>query len=805
MIRNYFKIAFRVFAKEKANYAINSIGLALGIAVLLFILIYVQDEYSVDSYHSKADRIYRVYEKDNTKKNDAQYQSLISHQVAGALKSEFPEIEETANLIYLGTNSLKYGDNLFDEKNYTATSPSIFKIWDFEVVEGNLNREINGSALLVLTETCAKKLFGNESAVGKYVYSFRRFETIEVMAVIKDMPKNSSYQFSSLYVSNYDHWGSLNFFNARWLKDWDDRIVMTWLLLKESANTASIMKKKEAFLQKHYKEGIRDKHDFYLQNIKNFHFQSKHINYEDWGPPITLPFNNKTYVNVILLVGILIIIISGLNYVNLSSVQAIKRSKEAGVRTAIGASRKQLIQQLYAESFITTLLAYLLAITIIMLSLNQFNSFVDKAFSLKTIFSIWPYHAIIFVTVWLASSIIPSIHFATSGNLMLMKKAFVFKGDKLRKGFLAFQYCISLMLIIGTIVLLKQLRYVQSKDIGFNKDKLMTLEVSRGPVRSHFKTISQTLTANSNISEVSASSSVPFDPWSLNTVGITKNLGQDPQDIFHFGVDENWLSTYGITLVEGRNFSGNVDADVDDIIINEKAVTAFNLTDNPIGKTVYLTGRDTVKVNVIGIVKDIHFQSLYDEIKPMVLTCWSNPFWRIGNLTVKYSGNPAVALKQLEAIQKEYEPERPANIFFMDKEAERFYKADNKRSRLLLLATIVSILVALFGLFGIINFTAEILVKEISIRKVLGAKYADIVKLLIKDYVIILVGVIVIAIPIAYAVLNKWLNNFTYRIDLTPKIFITALVLILIASSITILFKILKLLRLNPIVKLKEE
>jgi len=275
MLKSYIKIGWRQLMLKKVTSSVKIGGLALGMVVFFLILLYHQYEYSIDRYHSKADRIFRVYEKTDADEEGGQYQGLVSHMLAGALEAEFPEIELTANMIFLGTNTLRFGDNLFREKNYTAVSPAIFKIWDFEILEGDPSQMPRGAAGLVLTESGAKRLFGDEPALGKYVYSHQRFGEIEVVGIIKDMPDNSTFQFNSIYVTNYEQWGSLSFFNERWLKLWDERIVTTWVLLKENAVAEAILENKDRFLEKYYDEEIRHKHDFFLQNIQDLHLDHR--------------------------------------------------------------------------------------------------------------------------------------------------------------------------------------------------------------------------------------------------------------------------------------------------------------------------------------------------------------------------------------------------------------------------------------------------------------------------------------------------------------------------------------------------
>lgn len=801
-IYNYTKVYFRRFRKETTHYLVNTLGLAMGFAVLFFILMYVYDEHHIDSYHAKSDRIYRVLET-TTRDGETRVYSLTANPLAQALKDEYPEIEQAARMVYLGSGGLRYGVNEFHDRNYVFSTKELFDILDFNITKGDPYREFSGIAAVALNETSARKLFGEEDPIGKLVDLPGKVDGVEVIAVYEDMPKTSTYQFNTVYLSHFDQFPSGY---GQWFGSWDSRGMTTWALFKENTDPETVMAKRMGFMEKYYTEELQDQHEFSFQPITDMHLGSSHLSTYGSEPLLQIPYTNRQFVSILLMIGIFVIIIASLNYINLSSVQALKRTLEAGIRKVNGATVGQLRFQLFVETFLTLFIAYSLSIALLVMFHSRFLALSDKAIPLERFFAVnlLSYHALAFITIWILSSLIPAIYYSKlNRSISLLKNVFTGKGDLLRKSFVVIQYGISMCLIIGSIVLYRQLNYVQTKDLGFKNERLVTLDINGGSARRNAKNIVNALKSDANVVNATTSSRVPGEWKYIPTVSLSTDK-TNPIDATHYGADENWLDTYSMELVSGQNFSGSDASDTLKIIINEKAVEALGL-EQPIGQMLWVEEDTISKMQVIGVVRNFHFESLHEPLTPMILTSWNNPVLGIDYFTVKYKDNPRDVIAHIEKVQKQYAPENPAEINFLDERWERYYKADQSRSYLILVATIISIIISAFGLFGLVNFTAERKTKEVGIRKVLGASIANILRVILKDYVVLLLIALVMSVPVAYYVLSDWLSDFAYRIDLSVWIFLMSFVFVLTISFVTVVSRVLRLAKANPVNSLRYE
>ncbi len=803
-LKNYIKVYFRRFRKETTHYLVNILGLAMGLAVLFYILIYVYDEHNIDAYHSKSDRIYRVLEKRTGEDGEVAHYAATSNMLFEALKNDLPEVQETARMIYLGSGGLKYEETLFNDRQYAFASESIFRILDFEITVGDPYKEFNGPVGVVLNESTARRLFRDEEPVGKLVDLPGKAEGVEVLAVYKDLPKNSTYQFNTIYVSHFEQFpGNM----GAWFSTYESRGMSTIALLKENANPEDILAKKEAFLAKYFDEESRPLHDFYFQPITDMHLGSTHL--QEWGtePLLALPYSRPEFVTIILLIGLFVIVVAALNYINLSSVQALKRTLEAGIRKVNGATVGQLRFQLVVETFLTLFIAYAMAVGLLVLFRGQFLELANKSIALEQFFTadLLMYHGIVFFTILILSSLIPALYYSKlNRTLILAKNVFSGKGDLLRKTFVVVQYGISLCLIIGSIVLYRQLNYVQTKDLGFDNDRLLTLDINSGAARRNFRGIVEGLKSHSSIENASTSSRVPGEWKYVPSVGLSQNKSEEKVMATHYAVDANWVDTYSMEIVQGRNFSGIPSSDTLKLVINEAAVKALGL-DDPIDQMLWIEEDTIAKMQVIGVVKDFHFESLHETLGPVALTSWNNPIFPIDYFTIRYKDDPQAAIAQIEEVQRQFDPDTPAEINFLDERWERYYKSDMTRSNLILVATVISIIVSAFGLFGLINFTAERRTKEVGIRKVLGASIPNILKVILKDYVLLLAVALLIAAPISYYLLSNWLADFAYRINLSVWIFLFAFLSVLMISFGTVVSRVYRLAKTNPVKSLRYE
>lgn len=800
---NYTKVYFRRFRRETTHYLVNISGLTLGFMVFYFSLIYVLDERSIDGYHTKADRIFRVIEKSQEDDGNHHY-SAVSNALGSALANEYPEIESRANLFYIGSSSLKKGDVHFTERNYAITDRKIFDILDFELVSGDPRRDFSGELAVVLSQSTATRLFGAENPVGQVLEISDMSTTVEVMAVMEDMPKNSSYQFNALYLANFHLWGEG--WN-RWLTSWERRDMTTLVLLQEGTSSESILAKKANLLEKYLEEPVRKKHDFYFQPISEMHLHSTNLESSSREPIMAIAYSNNQFLVVILLIGLVVLVLAALNFINLSSVQALKRAKEAAIRKVNGATTGQLQVQLFVETFITLGLATLLAFICMGICYDWMMQISGKSIPFGHFFTRELIQTItgVFVVIWILSSLIPALYFSRLSRASLaIKSAFAGRGDLLRKAFITTQYAISLTLIIGSLVIYRQLNYISTKDLGFKMDQLLTLDINSGTARKNAELIKRELEESPDILSASTSSRVPGEWKDIEMATLALVQNEPILNAYHYAADEKWLKTYEMELKMGRNFTGQGHSDSLKVLLNETAVNRLGLTD-PIGQELWVATDSLMKMEVVGVIRDFHFESLHKQMEPVFITQTNNPIESIDYFTIKYTGNLPEVLSHIESVQQRFDPLTPPEINFLNDKWARYYKADQSRSNLILIATIISILISSFGLFGLVNFTAERKTKEIGIRKVMGASVPSILRLILRDYVLLLVIALIIAVPLAFWFLSSWLNGFAYRIELHPGFIGIAFGLIALVSFLTVFFKVRKLAESNPISALRTE
>lgn len=804
LFKNYTKIYFRRFRKETSHYLVNIFGLGLGFTILFYILMFVHDEQNMDKFHSKKDRIYRVVNEVMEEDGKHNYLS-IPGPMADALKQEFPAIEETAHFTYTGSQVLAVGDNRLADREWAIVTNSIFNILDIEIIRGDPMKSINGSAGVVLTEDLAMRLFGRVDVVGE-VLDESNFENVEVLAIMKEMPRNSSYRFNNLYVvDDYEQWseGFRNFINS-----WDRRFAQTLTLFKEGTSPKDITGLKGDFIEKYLPEENREGFDFHFQKFADIHLGSSGIETGGMNPRLSIPYSDRKFVSMIMMMGLLVIFIAALNYVNLSSVQALKRTLEASMRKINGANNKHLVIQLFYETFLTILIAYAVATLLIILFFPYFLQVSKKNFDLSLLYSVElvPFHILTLLTIWVVSAMLPALYYAKlKRSLLILKNAFSGRGDLLRKALVGVQYTLSIFLIIGSLVIYRQLDYVQSKDLGFDKEQLIVLDINSGTARRSFSEIVQGIKSSANVVNASTSSRVPGEWKNIPTAMLSTSLSDQPIEASHYGADQFWLDTYKMELKEGKNFTGAVKTDSLSIIINDATASILELGE-PLGVSIWvMNNRDSVKMKVIGVIEDFHYESLYQPIGPVVITSWNNHIRSIDYFTIRYSGNPKETLEHIEAVNATFDPETPAEINFLDDQWNRFYEAEQSRASIILIASVISIIISAFGLFGLINFTVERKTKEIGIRKVMGASFGNITKLVLMDYLVLLIISLVVAAPISWWLFKDWLSDFAYRINLSADLFIIAFMVVLLISFTTVLARIFKIAKSNPVTSIRYE
>ncbi len=799
MLKNYFKVALRNIQKQKAFSFINIFGLAVGIAAFWLITLYVTDEWSYDRHNTRADRVFRVVQHGqwNGGKFDL---AITSPPYAPTLKAEFPQVEEAIRVNFEGGGNITYRDKKLNEGGMLFTDAAFFKVFTHQFLYGDATTALQKSQSIVLTKTLAENIFGDAAKALNQLIQVDGNATT-VTGVIADVPLNSHFTFKALRsMPTADNGATGN---------WGDSGLYTYLLLKNPGDNKQIEAMGESFFNRHIKADLGPM-DFKLelQALTDIHLHSN-LGYEIGSN------GNITYVYVFGITALLILIIAIINYVNLTTARSSIRIKEVGVRKVIGSDRSQLMALFFVECIVLTFIATIIALGIIYFTLPYFNSLSGKTLVLlqfgaaKTI--------IIFAAFALSTGVFcgiyPALFLSGFKTIPAMKGQLgnQFSTILFRKSLVTFQFVVTIIMISASVIIYKQLNYFSNKDLGFNKAQTLTFHINNRDVRGQLDPLKQQLLQNPNIESVG----VAGNPIGNNNIGGGDfNLGPDGKPtsgskiVQNLTIDADFIPTLQIKMAAGRNFSAANLTDVKDaIIVNETLVKDLGWT-NAVGKQVR-TGVDQkgniITQTIIGVVKDFNTYSLQHKISPMVLNMPAtagdkdNLYIRIGR------GNVQASLDYITQVFNKFDNENKPEFHFLDQNFAAQYQTEQKQGSLLLMFTLLAISIACLGLFGLITFTAEQRVKEIGIRKTLGASVASIVQLLSTDLMRLVAIAVFIACPIAWLVMDKWLQEFAYKIDINVSVFLLAGGVAALVALATISIQSVKAALANPVKSLKGE
>jgi putative ABC transport system permease protein len=793
MLRNYFKIAWRNLKKHRAFSFINIFGLAVGIAAFWLIALYVTDEISYDRYNTKADRIFRVVQHGtwNSGKFDL---AVTSAPYAAALKADFPQVEQTARIDAEGGGKITVGDKTINEGGMLFTDNAIFKIFSYQFLQGDAQTALSKPQSIVLTETLAKTLFGDaESAINKTI-SIEGTAT-NVTGVIADVPVNSHFTFKALRS-----------LPEGFTSNWDDSGIYTYLLLKDANGKKDIEAASDKFFAKYLKKQMGDmKFGLELQPLTSIHLHSN-LGYE-------LGSNgNITYIYVFGITALLILVIAVINYVNLATARSSIRIKEIGVRKVIGSDRGQLITMFFAESVLLTFIATLIAAVLIQLSLPYFNQLSGKTLVLMqfgTVQTVAMFTGFSLFT-GILSGTYPAMFLSGFGTINAMKGQL---GNQMatiffRKSLVVFQFVITIVMIVGSCVIYQQLRFAMNKDLGFNKAQTLTFHINNRDVRGKVAALRAQLLQNPNIEDVSTAGN-PIGNNNLNSGGLNAGTGDSESLLIQkLTIDEDFIPTLQIKMNKGRNFSKEITSDVNDaIVVNQTLVDKLGMKD-AVGQRVKVgenEQRKPIMRTIVGVAKDFNTYSLQHKILPLVLSLpqdagdKDNLYIRVGK------NNIPASLAYIKKVYATFDIEDKPEFHFLDQNFAAQYQTEQKQGSILLIFTILAISIACLGLFGLVTFTAEQRIKEIGIRKVLGASVTSIVSLLSTDLMKLVIIATLIATPVAYFAMDKWLQDFEYKITINWWVFLLAGGGASIVALATISIQSVKAAITNPVKSLKSE
>ncbi|MGD8777467.1 MAG: ABC transporter permease [Ignavibacteria bacterium] len=795
MFTNYLKIALRNILKRKSYSIINITGLAIGMTCFILIALYIQYELSYDKYHENAEQIYRIVMKQpgNYYMGKDVY-NVTPAPLAPTLKSEYPEVINAARVKIVFPNPLvQVEQKSFEEERMFYTEPDFLKIFSFPLITGNPQTVLENPYSILLTEEMAHKYFGNTNPVGQKI-KLNQSDEYTITGVMKNVPQNSHFVFdflislSTLYAQNNVH------------DNWRNNSYFTYIQLNNNTPLQVFEAKLIDLIKEH--KGADNKDEYLVEPLSRIHLYGDR-NYE-------IEHNGDIrYVYLFTAIGFFLLLIACFNYINISTAQSFKRAKEVGLRKVVGANRKQLLQQFLSESLIISFLSFCISVCLVELLMPFFNTFIGNDINLSLFSDIKLLITLlgVLLLVGCLAGAYPAF-FITSFQPTKILKGVAKKDSKsffsLRNVLVISQFIISAVLIVSTITVYKQLHYIKNKNLGYQKDHILTLSLRDTKFQKQYESFISELSNNHYIKKIAASNCLPFDIQNLTGAVWEGKTDEEYFPISELRVDRNFLDLYNISLIEGSNFSEDNRA----YILNETTINKLGW-DDPIGKRFAVDRKLNDGGPVVGVIKDFHFYSLYNLVEPLALQLIEHNSKKNKKgarfLSIKISSEDIP--QTISFIEKKWEQftQYPFDYQFVDKNLDQMYKAEKRLGDLFNIFAFIAILIGCLGLYGLASNTIEQKIKEIGIRKVLGASVSQIVQMLSKEVFICIIIANLIAGPLTYYFMNNWLQDFAYRIEMSLWMFILSGGIALVIALATVSFQAIKAATANPVEALKYE
>jgi len=818
MFRNYLKVAVRNLLKRKGYSIINILGLSTGMAICLLIVLFVNDELSFDQFHDKGDHIYRMVVKRQYPGRTTSY-SIIPQSYVFAVRRECPEVQEAVRVYDFtggGVFQLKYGDKAFEEKRVYGVDSTFFNVFSSKMLAGSKKDALEKASSVVLNETTAKKIFGSvDQAVGKLLQpEGNNNPPLKVTGVVADWPENSHFQFDMLLTTaGNNNTSQENYVNFA---------AHTYFLLNKNASPATIEAKMQHIIEKYAAGNIEKNfsqtfqqfqangngYTYYMQPLKRIHLTS-HLEAE------LRPNGSIRAVYIFGVVAVFILLIACINFINLSTARSTERAKEVGIRKTFGSERKSLINQFLVESTILSILSMVLAILLVFLMLPFFNQVSGKNLQLSVFFSLKNVAIMLLVTIitGLVAGLYPALVLSSFKPIQVLKGKFKSGsyGLALRNGLVVFQFAISVILIICTIIVNTQMNYMTSgNELGFSKQNTIIIERS-DLLDTKTKAFKNEIRTIKGVDDITSASALPGQE---NYFGVSWAVMGAKEPMTGRGIitDEQYRNTLDLQMKEGRFFSKDFPTDSLSIVLNEKAVAELGLK-NPIGTRLtspdgFYNGRNGEQYiyTVIGVLKDFHYQSLHQVITPLIFTSSARFNDQMGFAAVKIkAGDFKSAVEAIEQKWKQFVKDRPFHYNFLDKTVEEQYLAEQTTQKIFTFFSSLAIFIACIGLLGLAAYATQQRTREIGIRKVLGASAGNIVRMLSVDFLKLVLIASLIAFPVAWWAMHKWLQDFAYRVNMGWWVFAIAGISSVIIALATISFQAIKAAMANPVKSLRTE
>lgn len=823
MFKNYFKTAIRTLSRNKLYTTLNIAGLTFGLSCFLLIGLYLFDELTYDNQHSQGDRIYRVVEH-KTVNGESTIIAGAGYKLAEESKKKIPGVENTTRIQRKGRANILSPENPtnFFQETVTVADEHFFEIFDFPFIHGDKNTALTAPNSIVITQDLAMRLFNKTDVLGKTLqFSFMQ-SPLKITGVLNNHLKNSSFNFTSVFSES--SYRNSDYYRSLAANDWLSENFSVYALLKPKSDSKIVAGQLSKLVHDNFTPAAGTTFSFSLQSLKDIHLNSENIVDGARNSNVdAIAKGSSFYIKIFSFIAFFLLLIAGINYINLTTARASGRSKEIGVRKTIGALQKNLIRQFLFESLLVTFVSFLLSLIVVNLLLPAFNQFTNKQLSLglSTNYRIWLYAIGFAAIMGLLSGSYPALMLSRFRSVLLLKgvKLQDKKGLSLRRGLVVFQFTISIVMIIATIILFMQVNFMNNTDLGFNKDLLAVIDVNTVKARSNFQAVKTEMAKIPTVKDVSVTSRVPGEWKSIVTVKI-KNGGStnEPNVSYLIGADKDFLKTYEVKLLQGRNFDTPGDSAA--VIINETAAKMLGITQasgqtveipalsrNGDGSFVPVNDDNTVfKPTVIGIVKDFHFQTLRNKIEPLVLAYNQNPIQGIDYYSVRIAATGITGtLDKLKNVMVNNDKNDPFEYHFLNDQLALFYIEDDRRQTILIWSAFATIFIACLGLFGLATYSAEQRIKEIGVRKVLGATVFNLTSLLSKDFLKLVFIANGIAFPIAWWAANQWLQEYAYHINIQWWVFAIAGIAACLIALITVSYQAIKAAIANPVKSLRTE
>ncbi|MCE4562922.1 ABC transporter permease [Maribellus sp. CM-23] len=804
MIKYYLKTIIRNLIRNKFYSVINIVGLAIGITACILIMLYVQSEFSYDKYNEKADRICRVNLSAGTNK-ESRNLPYSSAPLRNVIQEEIPEVEEAVRVSQYWEPVMQYKEKVFNETKWCFVDDNFFKVFSTSFIYGDSSTALMEPNTVVLTETTARRYFGDENPVGQALH--RKYNNDwTVTGVIKDFPENSHLKPDLL--------GSIKSRPYNNGLDWDNNILYTYVLVKEGAFRQNVDTKLESIVKKYVgpymkqNRGVSldemtekgNQYKYYTQPLTDIHFNRNVFA----GPELSV---NTSYLVIFSIIAIFILVIACINYMNMSTARSVNRAKEVGLKKSLGSNRNKLVFQFLSESLMVTLIALALALVLIQLLLPAFNHLVNKQLEFNYIgnFGAVSLLFVFGIVISIIAGSYPAFYLASFNPATVITGIQSPGGSHgtFRNGLVVFQLTVTIILFSGTFFINKQLNFIQNKELGFNKENLVIIK------NAHYlwtqkPSFMNELLEQPGILEVSNSVHIPGRSKSGNT--FFHELPSEAKGLSQLWVDAAFLKAYEIKLLQGRFFEKGNQANAKSIVLSESALKQLNIED-PIGKRLYkIRKSEETAFTIIGIIKDFHLNSLHQELGPLVLFDNEDALKAAGEyLSVRIAGDIQQNLKEVEQAWNKYAGGQPLDYAFFDEDFGRLYAGDVQTKKIVSIFSVLAILIACLGLLALAAFVAEQRTKEIGVRKVNGARVVQILYLLNQNFIKRTLIAFVVAVPVAWYILNKWLENFAYKTNLSWWIFALAGLLALGIALLTVSWQSWRAATRNPVEALRYE